>query len=120
MPKGIKTPLALKQSVIKDYYELMPIKQISIKYGINRRRIYDWIEKSNRLGYLHPNLNRKMAYLSRDEIEVMLLMIIETENILTERYRLVAKSLETRLLDMADELEEMARITQNNVEKQHG
>lgn len=109
MPKGKRFTTSQKDDIINDYLaKNMTVNQICAKYGVGRRTVYQWIEKSDthRRGMGKKSNCRRAIYISRDEIELILLMILETKDVLNTKYTPCVKTLETKLLDIADELEE--------------
>lgn len=104
MPKGVRIPDAVKNNIRKDYYEkYMTVDAIAAKYNVYRRRVYDYV-KANRYNSYATGKRRKMTYLSRDDIELILLLIQECDTILKGNNKILAKCLEDRMLQMADDL----------------
>ena len=95
-----------RSSVIEDYNsKVLTVEQIVQKYGIARRTVYNWVSANHGR---KNNIDRKAVYLSRDEVETMLLLIMVGENDVTEKQKCIAKALEKRLLDIADEFSEVS------------
>ena len=102
MPSGIRVPDIVKDDIRRDYYECcMTVDAIAAKYGLHRRRIYDYV-KADRHSPWATGRARKMTYLSRDEVELVLLMIMECESTLNAENKVTAKCLEDKMLSMAD------------------
>lgn len=109
MPKGKHFTTSQKNDIINAYLaKNMTVNQICAKYGLGRRTVYQWIEKTDvpRRGMGKKTNCRRAVYMSRDEIELILLMMLESKSILNGKYTPYAKTLEEKLLNVADELEE--------------
>ena len=109
MPKGKRFTTTQKNYIVNAYLANdMTVNQICTKYGVGRRTVYQWIEKIDapRRGMGKKTNYRRAVYMSRNEIELILLMILESKDILKGKYASYAKSLEEKLLNVADELEE--------------
>lgn len=90
----------LRESVIADYNaKILTVDQIAQKYNIARRTIYSWVSANHGRKY---KLDRQAVYLSKDETETLLLLILCAEDMLTDKQKYIAKALEQRLLDIAD------------------
>lgn len=104
MPKGIRIPDSVKSNIRRDYYEKSTtVDEIAAKYGVHRRRVYDYV-KADRFNPYSTGKKRKMTYLSKDDVELILLLLCECDSILKGRYKDLAKCLEERMLKMADDL----------------
>lgn len=90
--------------LISDYlHSGLTVKQISEKHGVCIRTVYNAINgKANRKN--QHKLDRKAIYLSKDETEVLLLCILESEKVLSQSRRILISGIENRLLNIADEL----------------
>lgn len=104
MPKGVRISEIVKSDIRQDYYErAMTVDEIAAKYNVHRRRVYDYV-KADRHSRWAMNRARKMTYLSKDEVELILLMLLECDGILKGNNRVIAKVLEDRMLMIADAL----------------
>lgn len=104
MPKGIAIPDTVKDNIRKDYYEReMTVAEIVAKYSVSRRAVYDYI-KPDRFSAYTTQSKRKMTYLSKKEVELILLMLLECDGTLKGDCKITAKCLENKMLNMADEL----------------
>lgn len=102
MPKGIRISDDVKNEIRKDYYEKsMTVDEIAAKHGVYRRRVYDYIKADRRSAYTVKRA-RKMTYLSKDEVELILLLLCECDCIIKGKNKVIASCLEERLLNMAD------------------
>ena len=98
MSKSI--PKSTKTAVLNDYRgKVLTVPQIAQKYGISRRTIYSWVTEPDRQ---RGNGTRKAIYLSPEEVETLLLLIMIGDGKMTDSWTGIAKNIETRLLDMAD------------------
>ena len=88
-------------------FKEMTVEQIVSKYGIARRTVYNWCAADHGR---NNQTSRKAIYLSHDEVETVLLMILETEGTLKGNREYTAKALENRLLKLADEFTEIERM----------
>lgn len=94
----------IKDSVRRDYNsKTMTVEQIVHRYGIARRTVYTWCSANHGR---RNSINRKAVYLSKDETEAILLLILMGEKD-SGKYRDIVKALEQRLLTIADEFTEM-------------
>lgn len=99
-----------KKAVLKAYSEgKMTVSEICRKYGIARRTVYTWAEKAGIKRNKRNIIDRKAVYLSRNEVEAILLLMLEGSDLLQGEYRMICDHLEERLLDIADMLEEQER-----------
>ena len=104
MPKGVRIPESVKDAVRRDYHERnMTVSEIAAKYGLYMRRVYDYVKPDRYSPYTVERV-KKMTYLSREEVELILLMLLECDAILKGKNRITAKALEDRMLMMADEM----------------
>lgn len=102
MPKGKRTPDSVKNAIRNDYYEkLMTVDEIAAKYNVHRRRVYDYVKADRHSPYSVKRM-RKMTYLSKDEVELILLLLCECDGILKGKNRITAKCIEERMLNLAD------------------
>lgn len=93
----------LKADVIRDYNsKMITVEQIVQRYGVARRTVYAWCSASHGR---RNNINRKAVYLSQEETEGLLLLIVMGEKD-SGKYRDTVKALEQRLLTIADEFTE--------------
>lgn len=91
---------SIKDSVRRDYNsKAMTVEQIVHRYGVARRTVYKWCSASHGR---RNNINRKAVYLSKDETEAVLLLIMVGEQY-AGKYKDIVKALEQRLLTIADE-----------------
>lgn len=91
----------LKADVVRDYNSrTMTVEQIVQRYGIARRTVYAWCSASHGR---RNSINRKAVYLSKDETEAVLLLIMVGEQY-AGKYKYIVKALEQRLLTIADDL----------------
>lgn len=100
----------VKQRVLEAYsVKDMTVGMIAEKYGIAKRTIYKWVSDSSGTASRgrRNSIRRKALYLSKEEAETILLMIMVSENDIGEHKKLVANNLEERLLNIADELTEV-------------
>ena len=105
-----KTSKEKKREVIRDYAEgKMTVSDICRKHGIARRTVYTWAEKAGIKRNKRNIIDRKAVYLSRNEVEAILLLMLEGSDLLSGEYRMICDRLEERLLDIADMLEEQER-----------
>ena len=103
MAKGKPISEEIKNSIRKEYYERKTtVDELAAKYGVHRRRIYDYVKADRHSAYSFSRV-RKMTYLSRDEAELILLMLLECNSIIVKgKDRDIAKVLEEKMLAMAD------------------
>lgn len=105
MPKGVRIPDIVKDDIRRDYYErCCTVGEIAAKYGVHRRRVYDYVKADRHQCSYATGKRRKMTYLSKDDVELILLMLLECNGILTGRNKDLAKCLEEKMLNMADDL----------------
>ena len=99
-----------KKAVLKAYSDgKMTVSEICRKHGIARRTVYTWAENAGIKRNKRNVIDRKAVYLSRNEVEAILLLMLEASKDMPEEYRMVCNHLEERLLDIADMLEEQER-----------
>ena len=93
-----------QQQLISDYFHSgLTVRQISERNGVSVRTVYNAISgKANRKNQRKPS--RKALYLSKEETEVLLLCILESEKVISQSRRVLISGIENRLLDIADEL----------------
>ena len=104
MPKGVYLSDSVKNGIKNDYYERkMTVDEIAAKYSVGRRTIYSHI-KADRYNSYSATGGRKMTYLSRDDVELILLMIQECDHIFKGNNKSHSKVLEERMLTMADNM----------------
>lgn len=111
MPSGKRFTPEIKRTALEQYYSgEKTVSQICAENGIAWRTIYSWIEKDGH-GKRAPSTRAGRATLrvTRDEAELILLMCAECEKILPRKLLPIMRPLETRVLDIADELTEMSR-----------
>lgn len=102
MPKGVRISDIVKDDIRRDYNDRsMSVDEIAAKYGVHRRRVYDYV-KADRHSKWSTTRKQKMTYLSKDEVELILLMLMECDGMLNEKNQAIAKCLEDRMLNMAD------------------
>lgn len=105
-----KTSQEKKREVIRDYTDgKMTVSDICRKHGIARRTVYTWAEKAGIKRNKRNVIDRKAVYMSRDEVEAILLLMLEGSDLLPGEHRMICEHLEERLLDIADMLEEQER-----------
>ena len=104
MPSGVRVPESVKNDIRRDYYErCMTVDAIAAKHGVCRRRVYDYVKADRHTSYA-VHKTRKMTYLSRDDIELILLLLAECETVLEGKQKILARVLEDRMLQLADDL----------------
>lgn len=97
----------LKAAVIKEYHDkVLTVDQIVQKYGIARRTVYSWVSACHGR---ENSIPRKALYLSQDETETILLLMMEAGDSLKGKYKAVSASLENRLLNLADNFTEESK-----------
>lgn len=107
MPKGVRISEIVKDDIRRDYYErCMTVDAIAEKYNVHRRRIYDYVKADRYTSYAIKH-KRKMTYLSKDDVELILLLIMECDSILKDKNKIIAKCLEDRMLQMADDMTQL-------------
>ena len=105
MASGKRVNLETKQKAIRLYYEgKLTVAEIADRSGVKPRAVYSWIEKTGFGSRQRGPERRKAIKLNKAEAELILLMILETEKDLSGRYQYELKSIENRLLNIADEL----------------
>ena len=87
----------------------MTVDDICTRYGVARRTVYQWAEKNGIKRKRRTMTDRKAVYMSRNEVETVLLLIMEGESILDGKDLTAARAIEKRLLDIADRMEEETR-----------
>lgn len=99
-----------KREVIREYADgKTTVNEICDKHGIARRTVYAWAEKAGIKRKKHSRIDRKAIYMTREEMEtILLLMLIGSESLKGE-YLTASRSLEKRLLDATDAMEESDR-----------
>ena len=103
MPKGVRVPKEIREAVVRDYYDgKKTTEQIALEYGVGRRRIYDWVEQSNR-GANKRQLRRGIR-LTLDETELLLIVIAKCDKLYKGATLAMLRAIENRLLDVSDEL----------------
>ena len=100
----------LKNKVIHEYHTgIIPVKQLTYKYGISIRTVYNWVEKGNRRG--KHRVPRKALFLDKKEVETLLKAISETRSPSP-----ALRSVESRLLQIADDLPPYSESTDKAAE----
>ena len=114
MPSGKRFDAETKRKVLEQYYSgEKTVDQICREIGIARRTVYAWIEKNGHgTRALHPKTGRGNLRITWEEAELILLMCAETERILKPNQKAVMRSLEDRVLDIADVLSETSRAAE--------
>ena len=108
MPKGVRIPDAVRQACLRDYYAgLKTVDVIAAEHGVHRRRIYDWTRADKRCRVHNERTVRRGLHVSLDETELLLLIIGEAEKIIKPDQLGLLRSLEDRLLQIADDLWEL-------------
>lgn len=100
----------LKNEVIREYHAgIIPAKQLSYKYGISFRTVYNWVEKGKRRG--KHRVPRKALFLDKKEVETLLKAISDTKSPSP-----ALRSVESRLLQIADDLTPFSESTDKTAE----
>lgn len=90
----------IMKAAVKDYEcGALTVKQIAAKYGIGVRTIYVHVSKAARRRKTHKMGSLR---LSRAEIEVLLLLILEQGEQLSGEMAYILPTLEEKLLEVAD------------------
>ena len=98
---------AVRYSAVAEYEsKATTVEQILKKHGIARRTLYNWVSADRGR---RNDISRKAVYLSADEVETVLLMIMVADGQLKDR-EWIAKALESRLLDIADSFTEIEKV----------
>lgn len=92
----------IKMLVAADYKGGMTVDAIAKKYGYCRRQIYVWLENVPKHGYNTPG-TRKLG-INKETAELMLKLIKCGIGKLAAHEVVTAETLESRLLNIADEL----------------
>lgn len=106
MASGKRVNLETKQKAIRLYYQgELTVAEIADRSGVKQRAVYSWIEKADPENRKRVKRDpRKAIKLNKAETELILLMILECNGIIPEKYLNELQSIESRLLDIADEL----------------
>lgn len=99
------------KSIADDYFAgILTLKQIADKYSIGQRSIYNCASRHRQAGKKEKR-NRPLQYirLAREEIEVALLAIMESESSIDTEKKRWLLSLEEKLLTAADRDEQIKR-----------
>ena len=106
-----------ERSVIKDYFEcVLTLKEIAAKHYISVRSVYNIISRHGyRCDGAHPRKINKDKHgedddtvslrLKRSEIELIFLMYLETEPVLTDSDKITADLLTDKLLQKIEALD---------------
>lgn len=116
MPKGMKIDQKTRDAAVYAYYNSgRTVDQIAIENGIARRTMYQWIEIFGHGRRVHdPKHPRRGIRLSKDEIELLLMMISKCDDSLSMHDRGTLHSIEDRLLNAADDLYIMIEAAKAN------
>ena len=108
MPSGQRVSEETKSKALESYYiGEQTVAEIAYKFGVKPRTVYSWVENMGHGNRFHIIKEpRKALKLSRKEAEAILLMIMECESIVPEKYFYTLKILEDRVLEIADNLPE--------------
>ena len=112
MAKKYRTvPDAVRHAVIYDYiHSFLTICQIAEKHDVSVRFIHSCVD-----GKFHrnnePSPLRKAIRLSKEEVEVLLLCICEADYVIDDDRKVIARTIEERLLTIADELTPAGYVT---------
>lgn len=100
-----KKPDSVRSAVLLAYFQgEQTVEQICRNYGVSRRTVYAWASGSH--ARIHSTRqSRKAIYLTLDEVELLLLLFLESNP-----SNPIAKQLEDRLLNVADELTERSLL----------
>ena len=103
--KGKKFPSEIKAQVIEDYKSGRdPVWYISEHYGVALRTLHEWVESCHQDRRHTRRPNRRSIRLSKDDAELLLLVIMEAEGAVPHKDIPALRRLENRLCDIADDL----------------
>lgn len=103
--KGKPFSPEIKAQVIADYKSGRdPVWYICQHYGVSWRTLHEWVEGCGQDRRHTRRPDRRSIRLTKDDAELLLLCIVESESIAPREYMPALRRLEDRLCDIADEL----------------
>jgi transposase-like protein len=90
---------------VKAYYDgIETVDEICYTLGVSRSTLYSWV-RANRIKKRRRTIkNRRALNLSKDETELLLLVILEADAAIPEDKKAMLRGIENRLLNIADDL----------------
>lgn len=105
-----RVPECVKNAVIVDYiHSFLTVDQIAKKHNVSIRFIHNVTGEFHRNN--EPSPNRLSLRLTKPEAETLLLCIAEADYVIGPDFKVIARGIEERLLEMADKLTPAGYVT---------